>query len=54
MRRLAGELGAVKVGVETVGREQLGMPTALAHPAVIDDQDLVSLPDGGQPMRDHQ
>ena len=52
--RLAGELGPVQVGVQSPGREQLLVLAALADPAVVDDQDLVGLADGGQPVRDDQ
>ena len=53
-RRLAGELGPVQVGVQPSGREQLLVLAALPDPAAVDDQDLVGLLDGGQPVGDDQ
>ena len=46
------ELGAVEVGVEAAGGEQLGVRAALDDPAVVDDEDLVGVADGRQPVRD--
>ena len=51
---LVGELGVVEVGVQAAGGQQLGMRAALGDPALVDDQDLVGFPDGGQPVRDDQ
>ena len=51
---LARELGAVELGVQAAGGEQLVVPAALVDLPVIDDQDLVSLPDGRQAVRYHQ
>ena len=51
---LVGELGVVQVGVQAAGGQQLGMRAALGDPALVDDQDLVGFPDGGQPVRDDQ
>ena len=51
---LAGELGAVQLGVQAAGGQQLVVRAALDDPAVVDDQDLVGLADGGQPVRDDQ
>jgi hypothetical protein len=52
--RLAGELGPVQVGVQPPGREQFVVLAALADPAAVNDQDLVGLLDGGQPVGDDQ
>ena len=58
MRRLdallAGELGVVKLRVQAAGREQVLVRAALHYLPGLDDQDLVRLPDRGQPVRDHQ
>src|SRR6185312_9371093 len=51
-RLLLCELGAVQVGVQSPGREQLIVVAALADLAVVDDQDLIGLADRGQPVRD--
>ena len=53
-RLLAGELGPVQVRVQPAGREQLLVTAALADPPVVDDQDLVGLADGRQPVGDDQ
>jgi hypothetical protein len=52
--RLAGELGLVQVGVQPSGREQIVVLAALADPAAVDDQDLVGLADGRQPVGNDQ
>ena len=52
--RLARELGVVQIGVQAVGLEQLGVRAVLDDPALVHHQDLVGLPDGRQPVRDHQ
>ncbi len=49
-----GELGPVKVGVEPARREQFLVAAAFPELALVDDQDLVRLADGGQPVGDHQ
>src|SRR5690348_12929378 len=53
-RLLVRELGVVQLGVQAAGGEQFLVLAALADLAVVDDQDLVGLPDGGQPVRDDQ
>src|SRR5712691_11357317 len=53
-RLLPGELGTVQVGVQSVGREQFLVSPALADLTLVDDQDLVGLEDGGQPVGDDQ
>ena len=55
---LAGLLGfALAVphtGIETARGEQLGVSTTLDDRAVVEDDDLVGLNDGGQAVRNHQ
>jgi hypothetical protein len=51
---LASELGSVQVCVQPTGREQLVVLAALADPALVDDQDLIGLTDGRQPVGDDQ
>ena len=53
-RRLALELGAVELGVQPAGREQLAVRAGLDHPAGVDHEDLVGVAHGGQPVRDDQ
>src|SRR5205085_12430238 len=47
---LAFELRAVELGVETAGGDELLVCAPLQHSAVIDDEDLVRLTDGRQPV----
>ncbi len=51
---LAGELGVVQLGVQAARREQVLVRAAFPDPALVDDEDLVRFPDGGQPVRDDQ
>jgi len=51
---LVGELGAVQLGVQAPLGQQLGVGAPLDHPAAVNDQQLVGLPDGGQPVGDDQ
>ena len=51
---LASELSAVQVRVQPLRREQLVVLATLADPALVDDQDLVGLTDGRQPVGDDQ
>src|SRR4051794_34025768 len=51
---LALELRAVEFGVETPGGHELVMRAALDDPAVVDDEDLVGLPHGREPVSDHE
>ena len=48
------ELGAVELGVAAAQGEQLGMGAVFGDPAILDDDDGVRGPDGGQPVRDDQ
>src|SRR5829696_6465341 len=52
--RGAAELGAVQVGVETAGGQQVGVGALLDDPAAVDDQDPVGVDDGRQPVGDDQ
>ena len=48
------ELGAVELGVAAAQGEQLGVGAVFGDPAILDDDDGVRGPDGGQPVRDDQ
>ncbi len=46
------ELRSVELGVEALGREQLQVRAALDDPALVDDENLIGLANGRQPVRD--
>ena len=50
---VAAHEGAVELGVEAVGRQQLVVATPLDDAAAVEHQDLVGADDGGQAMGDH-
>ena len=52
--QVVDELGAVEIGVEAALGDQAGMGAALDDPAVVDDEDLVGLAHGGEPVGDDQ
>jgi hypothetical protein len=52
--QVVDELGAVEVGVQAALLEQRGVGAALEDAAVVDDQDLVGLTHGREPVRDDQ
>jgi hypothetical protein len=51
---LAGELGVVEIGVPAACGQQSLMSAALGDLASVHDENMVGLPDGGQPVGDHQ
>jgi hypothetical protein len=51
---LPGKLPAVQLGIQAARGQELVMGSVFADLALVDDQDLVGLADGGQPVRDNQ
>jgi hypothetical protein len=48
------ELALVQRGVAAGGGEELGVRAAFEHPALLDHQDDVRIPDGGETVGDDQ
>ena len=53
IRRMLSELGSLKFGIEPGRCQQFVVCTAFTNLACVDDQDLVGLSNGGQPVRNH-
>src|SRR5437868_10920500 len=54
VHRLTSELRSVKLGVEAARGEQLAVGSAFPDPAPVQDEDLVGVMNGRQPVSDDQ